>query len=95
MKTIVIIGVLTVFSAYAINNSFANSYNALGCAGCHGVNGISNTSTTPNLAGQKSAYTVSALKDYQNGNRNNATMKAMAEMSKGKEEEIAKYVEGL
>ena len=75
--------------------AFANPYNTFGCSGCHGANGISNAPTTPNLAGQKSAYIVLALKDYQNGNRNNATMKAMAEMSKGKEEEIAKFVEGL
>lgn len=48
------------------------------CMSCHGINGISNTPLVPNLAGQKEAYIVKALKDYRDGRRENAIMRTMA-----------------
>jgi len=48
------------------------------CMSCHGVNGISNTPLVPNLAGQKEAYLIKALKDYREGRRANAIMRSMA-----------------
>jgi len=39
------------------------------CAACHGVNGVSIAGMFPNLAGQKEAYLVSAIKAYRDGNR--------------------------
>lgn len=70
-------------------------YAALGCAGCHGVNGQSSSPIWPNLAGQKSDYTVKQLKDYQSGARKDATMSAMAALAKGKEKAIADYLSKL
>ena len=48
------------------------------CAGCHGAAGISVIPNYPNLAGQKEAYLVKAMKDYKSGARSDPTMKAMA-----------------
>jgi len=52
------------------------------CAGCHGIPGFRSaypeTYHVPKLGGQNSAYIVSALKAYKAGERNHATMKAIA-----------------
>ncbi len=47
------------------------------CAGCHGVTGISAAPNYPNLAGQKEAYLLKAIKDYRSGSRNDRVMGAM------------------
>lgn len=70
-------------------------YSNLGCSGCHGPNGISHSPAFPNLAGQKSEYTVKQLKAYQSGSRVDATMNAMAGMTVGKEKSIADYLSSL
>lgn len=49
------------------------------CSGCHGEQGISVSNEIPNLAGQKKAYLIKAIKDYRSKRRNNPTMNAMAE----------------
>ena len=49
-----------------------------GCAGCHGDLGISSAPTTPSLAGQDPQYLIAALRAYKNGDRADATMKALA-----------------
>ena len=97
MKKLVLltaVGLLTVgsFSAQADGKA---DYAALGCAGCHGAAGISASPIWPNLAGQKAAYTVKQLKDFQSGARKDASMAAMAALSAGKEQAIADYLAGL
>lgn len=82
-------------SGIASANAGQAAYNQFGCAGCHGGNGISSMDTTPNLAGQKSGYTVNQLKAFADGTRADATMKAMAGMVVGKEKIIADYLAGL
>lgn len=47
------------------------------CAACHGADGIAPIAIYPNLAGQKEAYLVKQLKDFQAGTRNDPTMKGM------------------
>ncbi|HEB78362.1 MAG TPA: cytochrome c [Methylothermaceae bacterium] len=50
-----------------------------GCAGCHGAKGISPEGTSyPNLAGQKEAYIVNALKAYRDKTRQAPLMNGMA-----------------
>ncbi len=50
-----------------------------GCAGCHGAQGISAEGTSyPNLAGQKEAYLVKALKAYRDKTRQAPLMNGMA-----------------
>lgn len=70
-------------------------YSSLGCGACHGANGISATPNWPNLAGQKAAYTVKQLKDFQSGARKDPTMSAMAALTAGKEQEIADYLASI
>ena len=48
------------------------------CAACHGLNGVSVTDAIPNLAGQKSAYLASQLRQLKDGTRKNAVMGAIA-----------------
>ena len=97
MKKLVLltaVGLLTVgsFSAQADGKA---DYAALGCVGCHGAAGISASPIWPNLAGQKAAYTVKQLKDFQSGARKDASMAAMAALAAGKEQAIADYLAGL
>ncbi len=44
------------------------------CGGCHGANGISTTEGIPHLAGQRSVYLYTELKDYQSGARGQTVM---------------------
>lgn len=44
------------------------------CVGCHGAEGISAVDSYPNLAGQKQAYLVKALKAYRSGERKEPQM---------------------
>lgn len=46
------------------------------CSACHGVTGLSVSEEYPNLAGQKQAYLIKALQQYQSGQRSNSTMQA-------------------
>jgi cytochrome c553 len=48
------------------------------CSACHGLNGVSVTDAIPNLAGQKSAYLASQLRQLKDGTRKNAIMAAIA-----------------
>ena len=48
------------------------------CSACHGLNGVSVTDAIPNLAGQKSAYLASQLRQLKDGTRKNAVMGAIA-----------------
>ncbi len=47
------------------------------CSSCHGTYGLSSSEDYPNLAGQKQAYLISALQQYQTGLRKNSVMQAM------------------
>ena len=52
------------------------------CDGCHGIPGFRaaypETYQVPKLGGQNPGYVVAALKAYKAGERNHATMKAIA-----------------
>jgi len=52
---------------------------AIMCVGCHGNNGIGIADEFPNLAGQHPAYLKKQLHHFKTGDRNNATMNAMAQ----------------
>jgi cytochrome c553 len=47
------------------------------CTGCHGMNGKSTNPNYPNLAGQKEAYLVKAIKAYRDGTRKDPMMSSM------------------
>ena len=50
---------------------------AASCNACHGADGISASPTTPNLAGQKSAYLEAQLRAYRSKDRQHPVMNAM------------------
>ncbi len=50
---------------------------AAGCEGCHGPKGVSGNPLVPSLAGQDSAYLVSATLAYKRGTRSDDTMKGL------------------
>jgi len=47
------------------------------CASCHGLNGKSSLPNNPNLAGQKEAYLIKAIKAYRDGQRKDPMMSSM------------------
>jgi len=47
------------------------------CVSCHGAAGISTNPLYPNLAGQKSAYLLKQMRDFQTGERKDPVMNAM------------------
>lgn len=49
---------------------------AASCAGCHGIDGNSINTDIPNLAGHPMEYIEKAIKDYRDGHRKDALMKA-------------------
>jgi cytochrome c553 len=66
------------------------------CQGCHGIAGwktaFPEVYSVPKLGGQKQAYIVAALKAYQSGERDFATMRAIAaDLSDKDMEQLAAY----
>ena len=66
------------------------------CQGCHGIPGwktaFPEVYRVPKLGGQKTAYIVAALKEYKSGDRDFATMRAIAaDLSDADMEQLAKY----
>lgn len=84
---------IAIVGLFATPNANANMYSALGCVGCHGANGEGGPAA-PKLNDKSADYIVEQLKAYQDGTRVNATMNAMAPMTKGHEEAIAKFLTG-
>ena len=69
------------------------------CAGCHGIPGwrtaYPEVYSVPKLGGQHAKFIVDALKQYQSGARNHATMKAIAtSLSEQDMEDLAAYYSG-
>lgn len=69
------------------------------CISCHGYRGVSQLGKWPNLAGQREAYLVGALKEYRDGKRggpNAAAMEAMAtDLSDDEIADLAAFYAGL
>jgi cytochrome c553 len=66
------------------------------CQGCHGIRdwktAYPEVYRVPKLAGQKSAYIVAALKAYKSGERDFATMRAIAaDLTEEQMQALAKY----
>ena len=89
-QVLLLVSALSLFGTVQADG--AADYSALGCAGCHGAAGKSMIPTYPNLNGQKAAYLVKQLKDFQSGARKDSTMSAMAALAVGKEQSIADYL---
>jgi cytochrome c553 len=84
------------FYGWAAGDIDQGKAKSITCIGCHGANGIAMVPNFPNLAGQKQRYLVSAIESYQNGKRNNPTMKAMVgALNKTDIENLAAYFSSL
>jgi len=83
-------------SASAAGNPVQGRILANTCMGCHGIPGWSNVYPTyrvPKLGGQNEQYIVSALDEYENGNRKHPTMHIQASaLSKQDKEDIASFL---
>jgi cytochrome c553 len=87
IRTIMIAGLCAVLSIlaaplHAEGDAAAGKNKTAMCAGCHGIAGFRTaypeTYHVPKLGGQNPGYIVAALKAYKAGERNHATMKAIA-----------------
>jgi len=93
-----VILLLTVFAAPWAQAADINAgkTKAAACQGCHGVNGVSNNPLWPSLAGQTSAYLENQLKHFKSGQRENATMNAMAkDLTEADIQNLAAYFASL
>ena len=80
----------------ADNNQVTLENKIAQCQGCHGIpdwkTAFPELYRVPKLGGQKPAYIVSALKAYKSGERDFATMRAIAaDLSDADMEAVAKY----
>ena len=86
----------TATTAHAAGDPEAGRNKFYTCTGCHAIPGYTNAYPTyhvPKLGGQHAAYVVSALTEYQAGNRSHPTMRANASnLSMQDMEDIAAYV---
>src|ERR1035441_1546234 len=48
------------------------------CKGCHGLDGKGTAAGIPNLAGQRGRYLMASLKEYKDGVRTHAALRAIA-----------------
>ena len=71
---VITISTLNCAALAAIGDPVAGKRKAAACAGCHGKTGISRSPNYPNLAGQKKAYLVRKIRDYQTGHRRHPLM---------------------
>jgi len=90
---------LAAHSAYAAGDPSAGRNKIYQCQGCHGISGwktaFPEVYQVPKLGGQNAQYIVAALKQYKSGERDFATMRAIAAtLSDQDMEDIAAYYGG-
>jgi cytochrome c553 len=83
-------------SAHAAGDAAAGRNKVYQCQGCHGIPGwktaFPEVYQVPRLGGQNAPYIVTALKAYKSGERDFATMRAIAATLSDKDmEDIAAY----
>src|SRR5436189_6359664 len=83
-------------AAYAAGDAAAGKGKVFQCQGCHGIpdwkTAFPEVYRVPKLGGQKPEYIVAALKAYKKGERDFATMRAIAtELSDQDMADIAAY----
>ncbi|NIR59307.1 MAG: cytochrome c4 [Gammaproteobacteria bacterium] len=73
-------------------DSQRGKHKARACMACHGADGNSTNAQYPRLAGQHANYTVKQLREFKNGERENAIMKGqVASLSEQDMWDIAAY----
>ncbi len=86
-------------SAHASGDKAAGRALVYTCHGCHGVEGYANAYPNypvPRIGGQNEQYLITALHEYQSGERKHPTMMAQAQSLSDKDiNDIAAYLSGL
>ena len=91
--------VAAAFGAQAAGDPATGRQKNFQCQGCHGIPGwktaFPEVYHVPKIGGQHPAYIVAALKAYKKGERDHATMRAIAaDLSDKDMEDIAAYYGG-
>ena len=91
--TLTILATYSSLPAHAAGDPVAGKEKAAQCASCHGADGNSLNPEWPKLAGQHADYLVKQLQWFEQGERENATMKPMASVldQRGREDVAAFY----
>jgi cytochrome c553 len=91
--TMTLIASLVLGTAQAAGDPEAGKLKAAQCAACHGEDGNSVNPEWPKLAGQHADYLVKQLSYFEKGERENATMKPMANVldEQGRKDVAAYY----
>ena len=91
--TITLLISIAMGQAHAAGDPVAGKAKAGQCAACHGPDGNSVNPEWPKLAGQHADYLVKQLQFFEAGERENATMKPMANVldAQGREDVAAYY----
>ena len=89
-------GVASAFDSQAAGNADNGQKKNFQCQGCHGIadwkTAFPEVYRVPKLGGQHPQYIVSALKAYKKGERDHATMRAIAaDLSDQDMEDLAAY----
>jgi len=89
-------GIAAAFGAHAAGDAAAGKNKVFQCQGCHGIadwkTAFPEVYRVPKLGGQKPAYIAAALKAYKSGEREFATMRAIAaDLSDKDIEDLAAY----
>ena len=91
--TMTLVASLVLGTAQAAGDPEAGKLKSAQCAACHGADGNSVNPEWPKLAGQHADYLVKQLSYFEKGERENATMKPMANVldEQGREDVAAYY----
>ena len=85
--------------AALVGNAAAGKKLTYTCQGCHGIPGYKNAYPNyhvPKIGGQAAEYLVTAITEYQQGNRKHPTMQAQAESFSAQDiADIAAYLSSL
>jgi cytochrome c553 len=105
MTRLQLLGLAAAAALLVVGNAHAAGDKANGrklvytCNGCHGVPGTSNAYPqypVPEIYGQNQQYIISALHEYQSGDRTHPTMMAQAQSLSNQEiEDIAAYLSSV
>ena len=78
LQAILLLGTLSLGSAYAADIEEVKNKVRMQCANCHGYDGVASLPGAANLSGQQEIYLKLQLKAYRSGERQNAMMTVVA-----------------
>lgn len=92
MRTVLIAALCLAAAAPVLADTPAKPARLGLCAACHGETGMAQIPGAPNLAGQRLDYLLSALRQYRDGRRDVALMKAaIGPVSDAELEQLARW----